>query len=242
MLSSLSIVIPAYNEGTTIAATIDDALRIGPRLARELEVIVCDDASTDTTAQILAARRSTEPRLRVLDRRANAGIEASIRTLYAHATCDWVFLISADGEWPMTSLVDMAGAAERGADFVVGVRANKRAIYTPYRRIVSWGYERVVRALGAVANDPGSIKLARRDLLHTAVTARGVFAEGERVIRATRAGARVVEVPVEFNRRAAGQATGARHDVVATAVVDAVRVASSLVIGWPRAVLPKPDV
>ena len=98
MLSSLSIVIPAYNEGTTIAATIDDALRIGPRLARELEVIVCDDASTDATAQILAARRAVEPRLRVLDRRANAGIEASIRALYAHATCDWVFLISADGE------------------------------------------------------------------------------------------------------------------------------------------------
>jgi hypothetical protein len=151
-------------------------------------------------------------------------------------------LISADREWPMTSLVDMAGAAERGADFVVGVRVNKRAIYTPYRRIISWGYERVVRALGALAADPGSIKLARRELLHTAVTARGVFAEGERVIRAARSGARVVEVPVEFHRRETGQATGARHDVVAAALVDAVRVTSSIVIGWPRAVLPKPDI
>ena len=242
MLSSLSIVIPSYNEGSTIAATVDDALRIGARVARELEVIVCDDASTDDTAEILAARRANEPRLRVLDRTTNAGIEASIRALYAHADKDWVFLISADREWPMTSLVDMAGAAERGAELVIGVRVNKRAVYTPYRRIISWGYQRVVRALGAAANDPGSIKLARRELLHTAVTARGVFAEGERVIRAARSGARVVEVPVEFDRRGAGQATGARHDVVAAALLDVVRVTSSLVIGWPRAVLPKPDV
>jgi hypothetical protein len=61
-----------------------------------------------------------------------------------------------------------------------------------------------------------------------------VFAEGERVIRAARGGARVVEVPVEFHRRGAGKATGARRDVVARAMVDAVRVAASLAIGWPR--------
>jgi hypothetical protein len=122
------------------------------------------------------------------------------------------------------------------------VRTNKRAIYTPYRRIVSWGYERIVRALGAPGGDPGSIKLARRELLDAAVASRGVFADGERVIRAARAGARVVEVGVEFHRRDTGKATGARRDVVAQAIVDAARVASSLLVGWPRPMPPKPDV
>jgi glycosyltransferase involved in cell wall biosynthesis len=242
MLASLSIVVPAFNEAESIEATVDDALRIGASVARDLEVLVCNDGSRDDTSAILAVKAAAEPRLRVLDRTTNAGIEASMRALYAHANHEWVFLMSADRQWPMTSLVELAGAAERGADFVIGVRPNKRAVYTPYRQIVSWGYERIVKAFGAPAGDPGSIKLARRELLHTAVAAQGVFAEGERVIRAARSGARVVEVAVEFHRRQAGKATGARRDVVARALVDAVRVASSLTLGWPRPELPTPDV
>lgn len=239
-LASLSIVVPAYNEAASIGQTIADALEVGARVTDTLEVLVCNDGSRDETASL--ARDTNDPRVRVLDRQINRGIEASMRALYAHAAHDWVFLMSADRQWPMTALEPMAAAAAAGADFVIGVRPNKREIYTPYRQVVSWGYERIVRALGAPGGDPGSIKLARREWLHTAVAARGVFAEGERIIRAARAGARVVEVPVEFVRRGAGKATGARRDVVTRALVDAVRVASSLVVGWPRAKVPDPDV
>ena len=236
-LSSLSIVIPAFDEEASIAQTVADAFAVGHQATSVLEVIVCNDGSRDATAAL-----AREAGARVLDRQVNRGIEASMRALYAHAQHDWVFLMSADRQWPMTALVPMAEAAAAGADFVIGVRPNKREVYTRYRRIVSWGYERIVRALGAPGGDPGSIKLARRELLHAAVAARGVFAEGERVIRAARKGARVVEVPVEFHRRGAGKATGARRDVVTGALVDAVRVASSLALGWPRPETPEPDI
>lgn len=230
MLPSLSIVIPAYNEEGSIGVTIEDALRVGAGVAGELEVVVCDDGSRDATAAI--ARRHP---VRLVEHARNRGIEASMRDLYRAARGAWVFLMSADRQWPMEALVPMAAAAESGADFVVGVRSNKRAIYTPYRRVLSWSYERIVRALGAPGGDPGSIKLARKELLDRPLVAAGVFAEGERVLRAARDGARVVEVPVEFHRRARGQATGARPKVVAQAIADAVRVASSLAVGWPPA-------
>ncbi|MEP6861121.1 MAG: glycosyltransferase family 2 protein [Deltaproteobacteria bacterium] len=229
--------IPAFDEEASIAQTVADAFAVGARVTGELEVIVCNDGSRDATGDLARTAGA-----RVLDRPINRGIEASMRALYAHAAHDWVFLMSADRQWPMTALEPMAAAAAAGADFVIGVRPNKREVYTRYRRIVSWGYERIVRVLGAPGGDPGSIKLARRELLHAAVAARGVFAEGERVIRAARGGARVVEVPVEFHRRGAGKATGARRDVVTRALVDAVRVASSLALGWPRPSTPKPDV
>jgi dolichol-phosphate mannosyltransferase len=242
VLPSLSIVIPAYNEAASIEASVADALAVGASQARSLEVLVCDDASADATGAIVDAFAARDPRVVVLHRATNRGIEASIRTLYAQARHDWVFLNSADRQWPMTALVPMAAAAEAGADFVIGVRSNKRDVYTPYRRAISWSYERLVRALGAPGGDPGSIKLARRELLHRAVVARGVFAEGERIIRAARAGARVVEVPVEFHRRGAGKATGARRDVVVRAVIDVGRVAASLGLGRPAPRLPVPDV
>ena len=242
VLPSLSIVIPAFNEAASIAATVRDALEVGAAHALVLEVIVCDDGSRDDTGAIAAAVAAGDPRVVVLRRAENRGIEASIRALYAAARHAWVFLNSADRQWPMAMLAPMVAAVAAGADFVVGVRANKRDVYTRYRRVISWGYERVVRALGAPGGDPGSIKLARRELLHTPVAARGVFAEGERVIRAARGGARVVEVPVEFHRRAAGQATGARGDVVVRAVLDAARVTASLGLGAPAPHLPVPDV
>jgi glycosyltransferase involved in cell wall biosynthesis len=242
MLSSLSIVVPAFNEAPSIAATVEDALRVGASVARQLEVVVCNDGSHDDTARIVGELAVRDARVRMLDREANAGIEASLRALYLAARHDWVFLMSADRQWPMTSLVALAGAAERGADFVIGVRTNKRAIYTPYRQLVSWGYEKIVRALGGPGGDPGSIKLARRELLGAPVASHGVFAEGERLIRAARAGARVVEVSVEFTRRSAGKATGARRDVVARALVDAARVTSSLLVGWPRPKPPQSDL
>ena len=240
MLDSLSIVVPAYNEAASIEVTVRDALEVGTRTARELEVIICDDGSRDDTGAILDAFR--DPRLVVLHRPKNRGIEASIRTLYAQARHAWVFLNGADRQWPMQVLEPMAAAAEAGADFVIGVRNNKREVYTPYRRLISWSYERIVRGLGAPGGDPGSVKLARKELLHAPVVARGVFAEGERIIRAARAGARVVEVPVEFHRRGAGKATGARRTVVLRAMLDAGRVAASLGTGMPAPELPVPDV
>lgn len=242
MLASLSIVVPAYDEEASIGETIDDAQRVGPEVARELEILVCNDGSHDATARLVRERAARDPRVRLLDRPRNAGIEASLRALYAHARCEWVFLMSADRQWPMSVLVELAAAAEAGADFVIGARRNKRAVYSPYRRFVSWSYERIVRALGAPSTDPGSIKLARRELLHAAVASRGVFADGERAIRAARAGAHVVDVAVAFQPRAAGKATGARSKLVVRAVRDAARVASSLLVGWPRPKLPDPDV
>jgi dolichol-phosphate mannosyltransferase len=242
VLPSLSIVIPAYNEAASIEASVRDALEVGAGQAEVLEVIVCDDASRDETRAIARAMAARDPRVVVLHRAQNRGIEASMRALYAQARHAWVFLNSADRQWPMAVLGPMVAAAEAGADFVIGVRSNKRDVYTPYRRLISWSYERLVRVLGAPGGDPGSVKLARRELLHRAVVARGVFAEGERVIRSAREGARVVEVPVAFHRRGAGKATGARRDVVVRAMVDALRVAASLATGAPAPRLPTADV
>lgn len=242
-MNSLSVVIPAFNEEGNIEASVRDALSVGERVCPghdALEVIVMNDASTDRTGQILLGLQQGEPRLRVLTRRQNRGIEASIRHLYAVATKEWIFLNSADRQWPMECLVSMAHRACQGADLVVGIRQDKRAVYSAYRRILSLGYEWVVRALGAPVGDPGSIKLGRAEALRVPIASRGVFAEGERLVRAARQGYRVVECPVEFHSRRAGKATGARSKVVVRAALDVVRTTSSLVLGWPSASPPLP--
>jgi hypothetical protein len=241
-LRSLSILIPAYNERATIDSVVADALRVGGELVPALEVVVCDDGSSDGTGELLDAIAARDTRVRPLHRPDNRGIEASIRALYAAADHDFAFLISADGQWPMESLRPMAAAIDRGADLVVGTRRNKVSVYTPYRQLVSACYERIARALGSPAGDPGSIKLGRTEALRVPVAAVGVFSEAERLIRAARRGYSVVEVPVEFHPRQAGRATGARPRVVLRAAWDVLRAASSLLIGWPHPRSPECDV
>ena len=91
MLGSLSIVVPAFNEAASIEETIADALRVGPMVATDLEVLVCNDGSRDATGELAASIAARDPRVRVLDRDVNRGIEASLRALYASARCEWVF-------------------------------------------------------------------------------------------------------------------------------------------------------
>lgn len=241
IIDSLSIVVPVYNEAATIEATIADALSVGLQITAQLEVLVCDDGSRDQTAAILDRLAASEPRLRVLRRASNRGIEASIRALYGRARHDWVFLTNADRQVPMTALHALVAEVARGADLVIGVRSDKRLVYGLYRRVVSWSYDAAVRALGAPSSDPGSIKLSRRALLDRPLVATGVFAEGERLVRAAREGARVVTVPVPFRSRSSGKATGARGDLVVRAAVDVLRVASSFAIGWPSPRAPEID-
>lgn len=90
---SFSVIIPAYNAEATVARAVDSVLaQQGPTF----EVIVCDDGSTDRTAEILAAY--DDPRLRVI-RQANAGRGAARNRALEAATGRFIALLDADDWW-----------------------------------------------------------------------------------------------------------------------------------------------
>ena len=241
MLTSLSIVVPAYNEAPTIESVVLEALSVGPTVAREIEVLVCDDGSRDETHAVLRGVARRDARVRVLHRASNRGIEASLRALYAAARCDYIFIISADRQWPMASMFPLAQAVEAGADLAVGTRPNKRAVYSIYRLIVSYFYTAAVRLLGSPVGDPGSIKLGRAECFRIPVVSKGVFSEAERLVRAARTLYRLAACDVEFHPRQSGKATGARPALVAQAATDLLRTCSSAVLGRPRPVPTQPE-
>jgi glycosyltransferase involved in cell wall biosynthesis len=241
MLTSLSIVVPAYNEAPTIESVVLEALSVGPIVAHEIEVLACDDGSRDETYAVLRAVAGRDVRVRVLHRPTNRGIEASLRALYAAARHDYIFIISADRQWPMTSMVRLAETVEAGVDLAVGTRPNKREVYSPYRRVVSCCYAAAVRLLGSPVGDPGSIKLGRSECFRLPVVSKGAFSEAERLVRAARARYRIAARNVEFHPRRSGKARGAKPLVVAEAAADLLRTCSSLVLGRPRPRLTVPE-
>ena len=93
-ISSLSIVLLAYNEEALIRSAIEDARRFCQLLGCDYEIIVVDDGSSDRTRDEIEKAR--KPDLRLVAHETNLGMGASMRDGYAAATKD--FLVHLPGD------------------------------------------------------------------------------------------------------------------------------------------------
>jgi hypothetical protein len=87
----VSVIIPSYNHERFVAASVESVLR---QEGVEVEVIVCDDSSTDGTLAVLQSLR--DPRLKVLSLPENLGASVAAREAHAHATGKYIARLSSD--------------------------------------------------------------------------------------------------------------------------------------------------
>jgi glycosyltransferase involved in cell wall biosynthesis len=71
----LSVLMPAYNAEKYIAAAIDSI--VAQRIYTEIEILICDDCSTDNTAQILREKMKSIDGLKVFTLEVNQGVSAA---------------------------------------------------------------------------------------------------------------------------------------------------------------------
>ena len=89
----ISVVIAAYNEAKVIQSTIHSVLDTSYQ--GEIELVVVDDGSTDTTACIVERLAAEEPRLR-LQKQPNGGKSVALRTAMAMAKNEIIVFLDAD--------------------------------------------------------------------------------------------------------------------------------------------------
>ncbi|MEI8207710.1 MAG: glycosyltransferase [Methylococcales bacterium] len=90
---TLSVIIPAFNVQDFIAATIESVLS---QSFRDMEVIVVDDGSTDTTLQVITGFQ--DPRIRVIHKE-NCGLSAARNTGIRVAQGRYIALLDGDDVW-----------------------------------------------------------------------------------------------------------------------------------------------
>ena len=121
-MTTLSIVIPVYNEKAWIQAILK-AVQSAPSAGLAKEIVVVDDCSTDGTRAILQAEVEGQPAIRVLYHERNQGKGAALRTGIAKTTGDVVLIQDADLEYdPQEYPRLLAPILEGKADVVYGSR------------------------------------------------------------------------------------------------------------------------
>jgi len=222
----LSVIMPVYNEQAMIERVVLDHVEAAHQLGDSVqawEIVCVDDGSQDRTPEILRDLQQRVPELRVI-RQENQGIFGAFTRAYQEARGSHIFATGSDGQWPAGNLELLLRPALSGADLVVGVRSNRREVYTLARRLISMAFNLLPRLLfGVRVEDAGSVKLGVREVFEYPLISRSVFFEAERIILAQRAGRRVEFVPIRFLPRAQGQALGASWKNLRASVVDLAR-------------------
>jgi len=196
-----AVIIPALNEAGNIAALVAEVYAIAPA-----EVLVVDNGSTDATA---AEARSAGASV-VSEPRRGYGYACAAGVAAARATDVLVFL---DGDYSFLprDLPELIEPIERGeADLVLGSRTRghiERGSMPPQQRFGNWLIARLMNRLyGLSITDLGPYRAVRRSVLDQIDMQEMTYGwPVEMIVKAARQHARIVEAPVSYHSRRAGQ-------------------------------------
>src|SRR6266516_6468905 len=94
--SSVSFVIPMFNEELNIERAIDAAVESLEKYSGDYEIVIVDDASTDSSPRLVEARAAANPRIRMIRHERNRKLGGSLKTGFAAATKELVLYMDAD--------------------------------------------------------------------------------------------------------------------------------------------------
>ena len=196
MTLKLSVLIPVYNE----ESTIDDLLSAVLAVELDKEVIVVDDCSTDGTS---AALKAWAGKVKVLRHPVNRGKGSAVRTALAAATGDTIVIQDADLEYDPNDYADLIAPIERGeAKVVYGVRALDEQ--TPLMRLGNQLMTLATNVLyGTHLKDVETCykMLAREVFEHLDLHSERFELETELTAQIVRLGYEIYEVPISYHPR-----------------------------------------
>jgi len=121
----LSVVVPAYNEEENIVPLAEEIIAALGALPGGFELILVDDASTDSTAR--AIMQFMHPDVRGVFHRVNCGQSAAVGSGFQAARGEWVATLDGDGQNDPADLPAMLEqAVKAGVDCVTGVRRKRQ--------------------------------------------------------------------------------------------------------------------
>ena len=167
-MTTLSVVIPAYNEEDGIAEIANRVLAIRDELKEvgvdNLELLVVDDGSQDRTVAI-ASRIAGVTLIR---HEKNKGYGGALKTGFSQAQGELIGFLDADGTYPPEYFPRLCQEALNGADLVVGSRmAGADSQMPKTRRLGNFFFANLLSILGRrkITDSASGMRVFRREIL-----------------------------------------------------------------------------
>jgi glycosyltransferase involved in cell wall biosynthesis len=199
----LSVVVPIHNEEHSILPLYDRLSAVLRGMDKSFEIVFVDDASSDSSFELLANLVETDMRVRVVRLRRNFGQTAALAAGFDEAKGEIIVSMDGDLQHAPEDLPRLVGRLEEGYDVASGwrvARVDNLLLRKIPSRIANW---MMAKVSGVDLHDFGTtFKAYRAEILKDVK----LYGELHRFIPALAAlyGARVVEVPISNSDRNGG--------------------------------------
>ncbi len=223
MINELSVFFPAYNEEGNIKKTVEDAKRVLLKVAKKWEIIIVNDGSKDKTLQISEGLSEKDSRIKVVNQ-PNKGYGGAVKTGLYDCQYEWITFTDSDGQFDFSEIANFIEEQKiTKADLVIGYykkrQVSKFKIYTSKLWEVAVF---ILFGLHVTDIDCGFKLISKKviDKIPPLESERGAFISSEFLIKAKKAGFKIVEIPVTHYPRIKGSGTGRNINVIIKSFVD----------------------
>ena len=205
-MTTLSVVIPAYNEEDGIQEIMSRVLAVQADLAQvgvdKLELIIVDDGSSDRTQELVMA----QPGARLIRHAKNGGYGAALKTGFAAAQGEWIGFMDADGTYPPEYYPALYQAAvDEEADIVIGSRmAGAKSEMPAVRRLGNLIFAKLVSLISArsITDSASGMRIFKKTILPRLYPLPdGLNLTPVMSTRALHEQIKMVEVPIPYRER-----------------------------------------
>ena len=129
MKTTISIVIPVYNEEKSVDVTISKIKEVIKKLDYDFEIIAVNDGSTDKSKSIFEKISG----IKLISHPYNKGYGAALKTGIINSSGEWILITDADGTYPVEDIPKLLQKMDN-YDMIVGSRTGKSVSIPFFRR------------------------------------------------------------------------------------------------------------
>lgn len=202
----LSVIIPAYNEAERIVPTLEKITKYLAEQKITYELLVVDDGSTDSTADIIRNMAEQNDCIRLISNERNQGKGASVKRGVINSWGEMVFFTDADLSTPIEEVPKFLKFFPE-YDVVIGSRSIEGAdvqIHEPlHRELLGKTFNKFVQVLcvGGIVDTQCGAKMFKKDVAQKIFpmvqTARFAF-DVEVLHIAQKIGYKIKELPIQW--------------------------------------------
>lgn len=167
-MTTLSVVIPAYNEEDGIAEIANRVLAVRDGLKEvgvdDLELLVVDDGSKDKTVAIASSIEGVT----LIQHEKNKGYGGALKTGFSQAQGELIGFLDADGTYPPEYFPQLCEKALNGSDLVIGSRMAGAASDMPKtRRLGNFFFANLLSILGRrkITDSASGMRVFKQEIL-----------------------------------------------------------------------------